>query len=650
MDPEAIATEFATTFAVFTKNYLKEQVSASLVPVFSDTLTQMIGDASGKKPAATVFDSIQNDPNEKQPDMVEFKFAETLNAGYDWFNNEAVLVYPFKCVRVGHKNGDGKKEFFVKGQQHSVSYSILKDSFDAYKQDHKDTEIKFPAECALPGTICFCIPKAGGDLAAHRAELQAYTNAIVAKPSPSMNSFFRMGDDFEAAQASHDALINAFTATCWEVSGLRSPWWYMYDPTKIFNMKDAVTRLLQGFAAHVLAPRLIPPGTPSGTATAMALAPIITACKVPIATWVAGAGPALETADKVAVKIQTFIREEGPALLEKLKPLLEKIFDIIKSKMGETKEAESESPAEWAIGDTCKAFQLKSDSKLGAVLYTELTETTPAVATKNFTKGVAESIEVALNKQLASIDAVLESKFNINIPALSALIGAEMKRISNLVLSTIGYTVFSNACVNLSAGLDAVEKATNADEASAILWKAITQNAMEFYCQTMDLESSISNKFNGSGAEAMRQPFYDLNQLLFEVRCRALNSIRVRVVAGLQFADGKLNVSAFRASVRDISFEVLELLKNHQWIEFAKAVSACLLAWIKNWFHNEAMPTIRSLLDPLQTMIPPPISEGINVADLTETIAGKIFEALVGKLSTKLMKLLEGKIFETGNI
>ena len=74
MDPEAIATEFTTTFAVFTKNYLKEQVSASLVPVFSDTLTQMIGDASGKKPAATVFDSIQNDPNEKQPDMVEFEF------------------------------------------------------------------------------------------------------------------------------------------------------------------------------------------------------------------------------------------------------------------------------------------------------------------------------------------------------------------------------------------------------------------------------------------------------------------------------------------------------------------------------------------------------------------------------------------------
>ena len=136
-----------------------------------------------------------------------------------------------------------------------------------------------------------------------------------------------------------------------------------------------------------------------------------------------------------------------------------------------------------------------------------------------------------------------------------------------------------------------------------------------------------------------------MNDELFQVRVRGLNAIRVKVLSKLTYTENKLDVAGYRAALQESVQEIVSVLLTHQWQNFGEAVIASLIAWAKDWFKKNIMPTLTEALAPLQELIPEAIASAVNLAMIVETVVGVLFGKILTPLGTKVIQLLEEKLF-----
>ena len=554
-------------------------------------------------------------------------------------------VYPLTGVRVGHTGDEKKKEFFVKGQTYALGYKPIAAAADAYKKDYADSDIKAPADLVLAGVTCFCIPRAAGDPVAHQAATEAYFAALTEKKSDALATHFKLGNNHLDTQAAHNALITAYKNTA---SGFNLNT-AINEPTEIFGAGDAVSTLLARLFNEELITQMIPADIPAGFAYDQARKAASASAAASITGALAPADAAFKAADEVVIELQKQVREKTPELLEKLVPLLTKALDVVKEKVPSlTKPAEEKSEDEksFAIGDVIKQYNVFEHSVGGVVLGAGLgnAEVAPTAAVAKFTGDLNANLEAGLNKATEGVEALLSEKFSLDIPELNALLASQLSKLLNLVKDFSGFNVLSDAVNTFAKGLDAVTETTSAEAASTATWNALSQTVLPFYQQSYALGQTLDSVFAGAD-ESVSDPYVQLNDELFQVRVRGLNAIRVKVLSKLTYTENKLDVAGYRAALQESVQEIVSVLLTHQWQNFGEAVIASLIAWAKDWFKKNIMPTLTEALAPLQELIPEAIASAVNLAMIVETVVGVLFGKILTPLGTKVIQLLEEKLF-----
>jgi hypothetical protein len=665
-DVERAAKRFKEIVEVLGKNYLSAMVANGLIPVITDALLDCLGDA--KKDAGLTPDTIEErlryNENEKEPDLAMFNVdnCSIMSTRY----NSSFMAYDAWAVRIGVEKREDKeakrKPFFAMGQKHRVRYEQLRKVGDKVRKDFPDAKLPdFPAPYVFGGTFCFCCKTASGDLGAHRNAMSTYFEAINKDyPSKTVADHFKVGANWKIQQMMQEVFLQAFIATKRTV--LRHSFSWELAP---YDAVEALTQLLQAVADDEIIPDMVLkiPGVTPGCCRYRMIWNIRSLVFGAIDTAAQGWGPLQDAADAAGGKVGEAIKDGADALVSAVKPILQKVLNMVSEKMNDGKSAESkamEENAEAKLGDYAVVWQFQKSGP-GSKFYEALGSKTPKNAFADVAGDITNSLVAAIKNP---IDALLEKILGGNLasnPFVQAAVEGLVRRTVYKIQTFTTLQGFLDAGAIIAPILDKMEEDLVAkaggdeaafdgviDGASSALWKGLGNTALGLFQSIYRVESSVDRAGESDGA---MEPMILFLKHMFITQMRAFNSIRVTLCNNLRgkFAgggDAEAVRQITRTEVRNAIFEIVNILVHEMYMSGQKAMTEAAKIVVIDKFMENVWPHIAAPLAELAAELPDALkSFGLDIVALAETIIRILIGKLVGAVMQKVFMAIEQVVF-----
>jgi AcrR family transcriptional regulator len=486
---------------------------------------------------------------------------------------------------------------------------------------------------------------------------------VVGSGSKALADHFSMGDDWRNQQTFKTIFDKAYAASAREL-GIRDYW----GDLPPFDEGEAVTMLCQNVLVKEFLPKVleaVPRNAPcrwrlewtaAGTLYALTGAAMSSA-------WI----PAQAGIDQAKKGIAKVLDDGGQDLVDKLAPLLTKIFEIVESKMPKKDEkeedAKEEEPAAVEIGSIVGAWKFEK-TELGGKFYAGLIDKDARNAVSVLAQNWEQALGEALGKQMD--DAVAGScspKF-----AKSGIVQLIVKEFGKYIAGTFREFTTVNplikaskamddkrweledALVKCAADRDAFTKAI--DESSAEMWKQLPDAGLSLFKDLLDVKRKLFGYYNNLPYEA-REALAVVSTHMFQIQMRALNALRADFTNRLKakFADAANLASedTIRATVRtlwrDIIFELILVMSKEGWTQTALGLIEVAVQNTLEYFFTNVWPVVVEPIKALAEMMPGPLAQ-LDVVALAETVVEKILTKGVTYTFTKVFLKLESILFK----
>lgn len=669
----AIAKEagerLAIVIGVVVKNYVSFIISDGLKPKLDGVLNKLLEDS---KEAAAPADE-KSKPEEKETidsfvftspgveEPAQFKvIIDSYPEKWPSYQNR-YIAYDLHCVRIDKV----KSGLLTLAREYTIRYGQWEKLVDKLKTENKEAKLPQLPEEHLLGTYCCCLSRSWNP--SHRNEMDNWLAGVqnaVGSGSKALANHFSMGDDWRNQTMIKKIFDKAYAASAREL-GVNA--WGDLPP---FDEGEAVTMLCQNvlvkeFLPKALAqvPAMVPcrwrlEWTAAGTLYALTGAAINS-------TW----GPAQEMINQTKNGIVKLIDDGGADLIEKLSPLLTKLFEIINSKMPKSEEkAEDDKEAEPAAA---KLGAVVSDWKfvkteLGAKFFQNLAEKDAgargAVAT------LKSSWEAALGQALgAGMEAAVAGACNPKF-AKSGIVQLIVKEFGKYIAGVFKEYTTVNPLILASKALDdkrwELEEALvkgkddkanfekTVFEASNAMWKTLPDAALLLFKELISIKSRLNSSWNALPRDA-QAALSEVSTHMFQIQMRALNALRAdftnKLKAAMADPANSASEEAVRGAVRglwrDIIFSLTSTIVTEGWVKTAEALIEVAIQNTLDLFFTKVWPVVVEPIKALASMMPGPLAQ-LDVVALAQTIVEKIITKACTVAFTKIFLKLEGALFK----
>jgi len=648
----------------FGKNYLSCAVVNGLKPVIVDAITELLEDTKkevGMK-VEEKEDKLGDGKGAEQPDLFGMKLESIRSITTGW--SYTFTSYTLYCIRVGfNKKGD----FFALGSKYEVRYNILKDMFDKFKAEFKETKAVLPPDC-LHGTYCCCLERKP-DMVGTEHQMKEFLHSL-AKNHPSSKSiptFFYLGDDYELQQRQFVVFQAAFEATKAEL--VKGEFRTDLSP---FNEGEALTQLLQAVARTEVIPEVranvfkMPGGLCEWRAYYYADMAVLSSIDTAMSIGWPKAQDAVSAGTK---KVQEAIDKGAQKLVEELKPVLKKVLTLVQSKLNKKDEGKEEHKEEskkkkteigdyisqWRFDKTAigKKFWDGLDSKDAKDALEKLQDDFDKAVEETLEEKMKSGLEKMLGEKAANLEIVSLILEHIAKQAVSAL--KRFSTIKPLMSACMGmFDIRAQLEKDVVAG-KSDQKAVQAaiEKASADMWKTFPDAGITLYSKMDKLKDNLKSDLSGLSDEAM-EPLQEIADQLYAQQMKALNSLRTQFLLGLKsklegdaLKDEASIATVIRTTFRDIVFSIIHILVVDSWKGISENLIQSAIIQVKQKFEADVWPNIASGLDAIQSLIPGPVADlGLKIEPLAKSVAMIILEKGVNWALNKFVIKLELVLFE----
>lgn len=657
----------AIVIGVVVKNYISFIISDGLKPKIDAVLTKLLEDA---KEAATPADEKDSKKEEKETidsfvftspgveEPAQFKIViDDYPHKWPSYQN-AYVAYDTHCVRIDKV----KSGLLTLAMNYTIRFRQWDNLIDKLKAENKDYKLPQLPEEHLLGTYCCCLNRSWNPN--HRNEMDAWLKGVqkeVGSGSKALASHFFMGDDWENQQITKTIFDKAYAASAREL-GVNA--WGDLPP---FDEGEAVTMLCQNVLVKEFLPKAlqaVPANAPcrwrlewtaAGTLYALTGAAMN-------AAWT----PAQAAIDEVKKGIMKIIDDGGQDLVDKLAPLLTKIFEIVQSKMpkGDDDKAEEEKDEKGKVGSVVKDWSFQK-TEIGGKFHGELADKEHGRhAVTNLKNGWEKALTDALGAQMdAAVQGSCSPKF-----ARSGIVQLIVKEFAKYITGTFKEFTTVTPLINASRNLDqkrwdledelvkhkddkaAFEKTIN--EASAVMWTQLPDAGLSLFKDLLDIKRKLFSYYNVLPHDA-KLALAEVSTHMFQIQMRALNHLRADFTNKLKakFADpaNAASEDAVRAAVRglwrDIIFDLISVIVTEGWVKTAEGLIDVAVANTLAYFFEKVWPIVVEPLKALAGLMPGPLQK-LDVVALAETVVEKIITKGVVYCFTKIFFKLESAIFK----
>jgi len=652
---------------VVVKNYVSFIISDALKPKIDGVLEKLISDSkdAAKENAGTA--DAKKDEKETIDSFVFTSAGVEENAQFkvviDSFPQKwpsyqtAYIAYDVHCIRIDKV----KSGLLALARDYTIRFGQWEKLTDKLQKENKDYKLPQLPEEHLLGTYCCCLNRAWNPN--HRHEMDTWlagVQKVVGSGSKALADHFSLGDEWHNQQICKKIFDKAYVASAREL-GVNA--WGDLPP---FDEGEAVTMLCQNVLVKEFLPKAlaaVPANAPcrwrlewtaAGTLYALTGAAMNSA-------WT----PAQSVIDATKKGIMKVIDDGGQDLVDKLSPLLTKLFEIIESKMPkkDEKEDEKEEPA-GKIGSCVKNWSFQKTA-IGGKFHAELAEKDAGArgAVGNLKNGWEAALSAALGKQME--DAVASScsaKF-----AKSGIVQLIVKEFGKYIAGTFKEFTTVNPLIIASKALDdkrweleealvknkddkaAFEKTIN--EASAGMWHTLPDAGLLLYKELLEIKRKLSSTYNALPRDAL-DALAQVTTHMFDIQMRALNHLRADFTNKLKakFADAANLASeeTIRAAVRglwrDIIFDLIGVMVTEGWVKTAEGLIEVAIQNTLDYFFTKVWPAVVEPLKALASMMPGPLAQ-LDVVALGETVVTAIITKGCTMAFTKIFFKLEGALF-----
>jgi hypothetical protein len=663
---EQAAKDFAGIVKDVAAAYIGFMISESLQPVLTEALTSMLDDAKSssglvKEKPLEMKDKLPSEAKDVAEPGLFNMYVEGLDyigrGSWSWFAS-----YPMYAVRVD-KDSNGK--LFILGKQYKVRYQQLKTAIAKRKKEIDETKEKdakpitdMPKE-PIYGYVCCCIEKHDSE-SENSSLMRNYMKEFVAnhKHSEALATHFRLGKDWARQERSFAIFKLAYGSVKEQFQRkFGGSWWK--EPLSPYDEGEAVTILLQNFAAREVTPKLydLVPNVPVfgwRLRYNMDLA-VDQAIEVAMAGW----GPVQDGVNTAVAQVQKLIDEGAAKLVEQLKPLLAKVLAIVVDKLGKDKKEEKEEEKKGPqVGDVVGTWDF-GRTDLGGKFSNTLKEKGAKDAWFDLNGGLKDAVNNAIEARLTSAAKSALGEGRASMEIVKIILEAVAQQIGKVLRQYTTITPLAKAVEPIAAIVGELEaklgeKKGDKDaqlklvlEYSGKWWQELGNGGLAMYMAFVKLKDAINSDMSGVCEDGVK-PMQDYADNLFQIQMRVLNAVRVVFTNKLVTAvnAGQDGSAAVRQAFRDASFDHIGLLVSESWVQFTSAIMASTLAQVLDKFDRDIWPSIEQPLLLLEELIPDPLKQaGLKIVPLARTIIVMLITKGVTWALTKLTLACEKGLF-----
>jgi len=493
--------------------------------------------------------------------------------------------------------------------------------------------------------------------------MKVYFQEIVTKNprSKALSDHFYMGENYVIQQRSKAIFDDAFAATQAEViKGAYNPVIPPFDET------EGMIQLLRAVARNefIQAIREKVPNVPvvKGFLLRGADQGVLTAVDTAVST----AWPPIQSGVNIAKeKTLEILEKKADEIVDKLKPLLMKLLDLVQSKLHkkeEKKEDENkdEKKKKTQIGDFVKNWKFEN-TDTGKTFADDLIREDAKVSLERLSITVMKAINDAVERRLQEgMKRLLGEKASMEI--VQFVIEKLAEQATMLVKRFTNINPLINACKSFFDKRAEVEKkmkeARNADElekalteGSAIMWASLPHIGVRLFNEMETLKSQITTEFTNSMTPAAITPLTDAADAMFAEQMKAINSVRTKMILKLKtqnlLAGNESGLAeAIRTTFREHVFQAIQVLVQDAWTSVAAAIVQSAILQVQAKFEETVWPPIKQGLDELQHLIPEVLGKmGLQLEPIAKKVANILIEKGTTFVVTKLIIKLEELLF-----
>jgi hypothetical protein len=655
----------------FGKNYLSSMVANALKPVITDALMSMMDDTKkevGMKPE----DKENGDKGNEQKDLFGMQLDSCRKVATSWgFEFTSYTLY---AIRVGYNKGGN---FYALGAKYEVRYNVIRVMWDKVakenEKDKKEKDAPLPPDC-LHGTYCCCLERKS-DMSGTEAAMKGYLVAFAAahRSSSALASHFYLGDNYEAQQRSKVVFDEAFSQT--QAALIKGEYIRDLPP---YDEGEALKALLLAVSRQDIVPVLrplmqLPGGVGAGFAERSLNTTIVGMVDVAMAGWPV----AQAVVDKAKVKVQEMIDSGAQKLVDALKPVLKKVFELVQSKLAKKDEGKEEKLEEkkkkTEIGDYLNQWRFDK-TEIGKKLYEALGGGANAydallALQGDFDNAVTSSVEAKMKDGVANIigeKAASMELVSLILEAVAKQALGVIKRfttIKPLMSASHGVFLAYNTFIQmLKASYGAASFKPDAhvetvapliETCSQDMWKSFPDAGLLLFSKMDALKAHIKSEFPDVCDEAL-EPLTSCADELYSQQMIALNSMRVEFIKTIK---AKLTGDALksfdsaheivRTAFRDLVFAQIHSLALDGWKKVSCNLIKSAIIQVQKKFEETVWPTIASALEAIQSMIPEQLASiGLKIEPMARAVANIILEKGTNWALNKLIIKLELVLFE----
>lgn len=658
---EEVGKDVAICMGTIIKNYIGAIINHSLKPTLQNALQDMVDDAKDQlgKGSTELKDNLPFEAKgvlEPGQFLLELQSCPTISVGW----NQYYVSYKNIAVRVDKK----PKSLVCLCRPYQIRWSQYYRLNEKLIKENKDAKLAPLPEEYLLGTYCCCLTREWNP--GHYDAMRTWVNSLKdsVPESKVLPDHFYMGENYENQQMQKNVFDEAFALSRWQLCPPgRYSWNVELEP---FDEGEAIMLILKSRTKQFVDKALtkVPdvPGkwklewTAASTINEAVQAGFTTA-------WDAAQKPITEVKDS----IQKAIQDAGEGLVNALKPILQKVVDLIKSKMegGDEKDEKAEEKKEEkapALGDVLSNWKLEAtelggqvDQKLGD--QKEAPNAMPYLA-ENWTKAVED---VFSQKIGAAVEGAVGGKM-AKMAIFKTIVKGLAKYITGVIKNFTTISQLVTACkpfldIRNKLEEDLVANKDKKDEmealiatASSNMWKTLPRAALELYKGIEKVKDEVKRE-NGELCSESLEALIGAADILFEVQIKAVNALRVMFTETLRAdiaAAGQENEirAAVRGAFRKNFFILANAVVKEGWTKVAAAMIEVARQEVLNVFRNDIMPGIAEGLTALGSL-PAPLDQ-LDIVSLAATVADTLLTKLVVGGVTKVFISLEKSLFTQG--